>query len=439
MYVTRCNQKQIYKAFHNPMVTAILGPRRVGKTTLVENFVAQNSKELWVRLNMDSLSERLRIKAGELERLIEEKAKQKISSKDKIWVTIDEAQKSPELFEQIKIIYDHFKDQNVIKFILTGSGLLTLHRLSAESLAGRIYFFHLREFNLRETYTLTHKSPLEPPLFDSIAEATLQNWQFIEKQIANTAIFRPDLEKILSLQLLWGGLPEVLMHNSEEERLTYLGNYLQTYLEKDVRAISTITDLYTYRNLMVITAEQTGSLKDEKRILQALQCSRDTIKKYRGFLEATLAYQEIYPYIGSSLKRLTKSPKAYLLNNGLVSYLTGISSIDILNTSGMIGHRLENWFLKELQVWLDRSPKKSEIYYWRTSGNIEVDFVVTKATNIFPFEVTNNKQIDTRKIKHLRTFLQEYKSASFGIYIYGGEFAFDQQHKIFFVPSWAIT
>src|SRR5262249_46749797 len=149
-----------------------------------------------------------------------------------------------------------------------------------------------------------------------------------------------------------------------------------------------------------ISAEQTGSIRQDKEIVEALGCSRDTLKKYRGFLLATLMYKEVYPFIGRSLKRLVKSPKGYLLNNGLISYLTGIDELSILQKTGLIGHRFENWLLKELQIWLDRDPKRSEIYYWRTSGGIEVDFIVVKKPHIFPFEVTYSKQVQYKKVKN---------------------------------------
>ena len=78
----------------------------------------------------------------------------RIGENKKIWILIDEAQKCPSLFDQIKMLYDQFKDKNSIKFILTGSGYLHLHQLSAETLAGRIELFYLREFGLRETLAL---------------------------------------------------------------------------------------------------------------------------------------------------------------------------------------------------------------------------------------------------------------------------------------------
>jgi predicted AAA+ superfamily ATPase len=190
---------------------------------------------------------------------------------------------------------------------------------------------------------------------------------------------------------------------------------------------------------MDIIAEQTGSVRQDKTITEALGCSRDTLKKYRGFLLATLVYQEVYPYIGSVLKRVVKTPKGYLLNNGLISYLTGLEDMAILQKSGLIGHRFENWFLKELQIWLDRKSARSAIYYWRTAGGAEVDFVVQKKPWIFPFEVTYSNRIQDKKIKNLRRFMQEEPKACRGFYIYLGEYDYDPDAQIYFLPAWAIV
>jgi predicted AAA+ superfamily ATPase len=438
MYITRSNQRVIYQSFDSPFVSALLGPRRVGKTTLVHHYAQQHSKNKWVFLNMDDRAERARIEKNELKAVIQEKAEQQIEKNLKIWVAIDEAQKCTALFDQIKLLYDLFKDKNAIKFILTGSGFLTLHQLSAESLAGRLDLHYLREFNLEENLSLKH--PERNLDKESLLDVACDNGDIkkIEEYVAACAPLRKLTEETLNEQLIWGGFPELLRSQETSVRHRYLSNYLETYLEKDVRAISTISDLNLYQKLLEITAEQTGSLRQEKEIIEALGCSRDTLKKYRGFLSATLVYKEIYPFIQRSLKRLVKSPKGYLFNNGLISYMTGIYDGKILEKTGIIGYRFENWFLKELQIWLDRESRRTGIYYWRTSGGKEVDFVVEKKPAVFPFEVTYSDRKQDKKIKNLSVFLQEEKNAEKGFYIYRGDFHYDKKLKICFIPAWAI-
>lgn len=437
MYWLRFNHKRIEDSIQRSYVTAILGPRRVGKTFFMKHYAETHADRIWVFLNMDSMEQRRRAADEQLSQMIAELAKQRIGAGSKIWVVIDEAQKCPELFDQVKILYDTYKDQDKIKFILTGSALLSLHQLSAESLAGRIELNYLYEFTLRESALLHEPSLSKSSIFDVLTEEP--DSRKIKEVIDDLSPFKPVLMQQLLLHLVWGGFPELLAIDSDDEKIIYLKNYLQTYLEKDVRAIESITDLNLYRNMMDVFAEQTGSIRDDQRVVHALGCTRDTLKKYRGYLEATLLFQSVYPSIGSSLKRLVKSPKGYLLDNGLVSVLTGISDISILQKTGIIGHRLENWFLNELNTWIARVALPCSIEYWRTTSGTEVDFIVNKKSLVFPFEVTLGSQIDKKKIRSLITFLQQEPKASWGYYVYSGEFLVDEKNKIIFLPTWAIA
>ena len=436
-YINRANQPLIADSLQSPFVTAVLGPRRVGKSTLLNHLTEQLPPSHKVFLNMDSRDERDAVLQLGLQALIEERLLKKLVSDDLVWVVIDEAQKCPELFEQVKIIYDEFKGQGAIKFLLTGSGSLNLHKLSAESLAGRIQIFHLREFNLREICALQVQKTL--PKISILDDLLFKNHcEDLALTIDKLRPFCSILGDALKVQLIFGGLPEVIELQTKEERVQYLSNYLQTYLEKDILIVQTVSDLQVYQNLMTVIAEQTGSVRSDQKIIDSLTIARETVSKYRRLLSATLMYEEVYPFISNALKRLIKSPKGYLTNNGLISYLTNLYDIEVLETTGIIGHRFENWFLKELQVVLDREPSRSEINYWRTSSGAEVDFIVNMQTYIVPFEIAYKDNIDRKKIKNLKVFLKEEVKAKFGVLVYNGEFQYDQENKIIYLPAWAV-
>ena len=91
-----------------------------------------------------------------------------------------------------------------------------------------------------------------------------------------------------------------------------------------------------------------------------------------------------------------------------------------------------------MQIWLDCEVKRSEIYYWRTSSGIEVDFVVEKKPHVLPFEITYSKQIQNKKVKNLVYFLKQEPKATLGFYVYMGDFHYDEQSKICFLPAWGI-
>lgn len=436
MYTQRTNEAIILESIKSQYITAILGPRRVGKTTFVSEFVANHPEFKWYFINLDELELRLKVVASGLKKMIQEGIKRELKTNEVVYVYIDEAQKCPEIFDQIKLLYDEYKDQNAIKIIITGSGFLSLHRLAAESLAGRVELFYLREFGLREGCLLTEQLEFPPhSIFDFIYPKFNVD---IEKYINSLAPLRQVILAEIQRQIIWGGLPELILTRETKDKEKYLANYLQTYLEKDVRAIATISDLELYRHLMMILAEQTGSTRNDDKITSSLGCSRDTLKKYRGYLLATLMYKEVYPFIGSPLKRVVKSPKGYIFSNALVSYLTGIYAYNVLEKSGLIGHRLENLVLKELQIFLDREFKQTGIYFWRTSGGMEVDFVAEITPSIFPFEITYSTKIQNNKVKNLLNFLATEPRAKIGYYLYFGDYRFDSNLNICFLPLWAL-
>ena len=432
------NESHIQASFKRPRVTALLGARRVGKTTLLQAYISLHADRKWVFLNMDKRDQRLRIENQELALMIEEGALQQIGSGKKIWVAIDEAQKCPVLFDQVKAIYDENKDKDSIKFILTGSGHLNLHQLAAESLAGRVELMYLREFNLKEMVELLHQDITIPggSIFDSCIRS------FDETRLTEEWEERRPFHKVLAealpIHLIWGGLPEVIEEETSNEKQRYLANYLQTYLENDVRAIESISDLRLYQQLMKVCAEQTGSLRDDQKLLMALRCSRNTLVKYRGYLAATMQYEEVFPYVNSTVKRVVKSPKGYVINNGLVSYLTGIQDYSVLNASGLLGHRFENWVLNELLTWIDSVVENHAIYFWRTPGGTEVDFVVSIGAQIVPIEVTFSSQALPKKTRHLREFMEREPKAKWGIYVYNGSFTIDHTQHIIYLPAWMI-
>jgi len=438
MYIFRENEKEFFESFEGAFISALLGPRRVGKTTLVEHYIEKHPERKWVQFNMDERKQRQRIANNELLQMIEESSLQKVGDREKLWVVIDEAQKCPELFDQVKLLYDAFKGKDTIKFILTGSAHLNLHMLAAETLAGRVDLLRLREFNLREMARLLNKSLVfaSDSAFHLIFNS--HDSEAVEKQYSATRPYQKVLTEALEQQLIWGGLPEVLQIESEKGRLKYLGNYLQTYLEKDIREIPSIGDLTLYEHLMKVMAEQTGAIREDQKVINALHCSRNTMQKYQGYLTASWQYIEIEPYITNTLKRLVKSPKGYLRNNGLISYFTGIKDLPLLNQTGLVGHRFENWFLNELSSFLDPIGDYHKIYFWRTHSGQEVDFVVQVGEKIIPFEVTYSLQALPKKIRNLKVFLEDNPQTNYAVYLYRGPLKFERADKILFLPAWMV-
>ena len=114
MYILRENEMEFFTSFEGPFISALLGPRRVGKTTLVKHYMDIHPERKWVQFNMDERKQRQRIANDELLSMIEESALQRVGGGRKLWIVIDEAQKCPELFDQVKLLYDKFKEKDKI-------------------------------------------------------------------------------------------------------------------------------------------------------------------------------------------------------------------------------------------------------------------------------------------------------------------------------------
>src|SRR5262249_39620939 len=125
-----------------------------------------------------------------------------------------------------------------------------------------------------------------------------------------------------------------------------------------------------------------------------------------------------------------------LINNGLISYFTGIHDFSILKSTGLIGHRFENWFLNEIQAWMDGATERHQISFWRTAADAEVDFVVTLGTQIIPFEITYNSKVSQKKLNNLRNFMKKTPKCAFGVICYMGPFVWDEEERLLFLPAW---
>lgn len=439
MYIHRAIQAEIEASLKRTNVTAILGPRRVGKSSLIKNYSKSVKNGIWCTINLDQLSIRERISNQELLQIVVENARQNIGGKEKIWVAIDEAQKSPELFDQIKLIYDEWIDKDKIKFILTGSGHLTLHKLSTESLAGRIELYYMQPFTLRELGAVQIDELNTNSILKCLTDKNSKELPNILQEEVNSLLpYKHILMNSLHESLIWGGFPELTKYSANSDKKRYLSNYIDTYLEQDIRAINTISDLNLFKNMMRVIAQQTGSLRDDNKICQALSCHVDTLKKYRGYLYATLLYIELHPFIEAMLKKLVKSPKAYMLDNGLITSLTGLDDYGILEATGKVGNRFENWFIQELRSWLAGESDRSEINFLRLSSGTEVDFIVSIRGNIFPFETTYGENPERRKVANLKRFMEYTPEVRWAFYIYNGKYMVDEANRIIFLPAWSI-
>lgn len=186
----------------------------------------------------------------------------------------------------------------------------------------------------------------------------------------------------VSLRL--GGFPEVVARPSAAA--LWFSSYVQTYLERDVRAVTMVRDLSTFRRFLSLVATRHGQLLNRTDLAAPLGVSVPTISQWFGVLETTGQVLIVPPYYENVGKRLVKSPKVYLTDSGLACYLLGIESARDLQRSPFLGALFEGFVAAEIVKRQTAAGRRREIYHFRDEQGLEVDFVVPGSNRLWLIE-----------------------------------------------------
>jgi predicted AAA+ superfamily ATPase len=293
----------------------LTGPRRSGKTTLLLRTFPKASYHL---LEDPDVVGRIRSDPRSFLESV------------RLPAILDEIQNLPELLNYIRSRVDQ-EGKKGAGWYLTGSQEPALMKGVTESMAGRAAVFHLL------------------PL--STAESS-------------------------RVGLLRGGFPEVLAHPSTSE--VWFRSYIQTYLERDVRAISSIRDLTTFRRFLALVAGRVGQILTRTDLAAPLGVSVPTISEWLNILEATHQILLVPPFHENFGKRLVKSPKLYLADTGLAAHLLGLENERQLGKSPFYGPLFESFVASEIVKAQINAGRKKDLYFFRNRQGLEVDFLVPK-------------------------------------------------------------
>lgn len=312
-YLKRSIEKEIMRASRAFPALLVTGPRRAGKTTLLKKLFPKAS--YYLLEDPDLIA---RIKADPRSFIEEIKPS----------CVFDEVQNVPELFNYIRTLIDRHSNR-CGQWYFTGSQDAPLMKGVSESMAGRVAVFHLLPLSYAETGRIS---------------------------------------------IVHGGFPEVLA--KPKTASIWFRSYIQTYLERDVRAISAIKDLSTFRRFLSILASRCGSVLNKTDIAAPLGVSVPTLTEWINILEITGQIIVVHPFYENFGKRLIKSPKIYFTDSGLASYLLGIDTNSALTKSAFLGQIFEGYIASEIVKCQINSGKRREIYYFRDQQGLEVDFIV---------------------------------------------------------------
>lgn len=330
-------------------------------------------------------------------------------------ITIDEAQRCPDLFLALKRAVDH--DRRPGRFLISGSANLALLHGLAESLAGRALHVPLRPFSRRECFSAIEEEPF-----------LARFWKRAELELENA----PRVAPVTSEEVLQGGMPPVALGQAERPDLWFLG-YEQTYLERDVRALARIGDLIAFRNFLKLTCLRTAQVLNASQLARDAGSSAASAARHLGLLEASFVIRRIPPFLASRSARLIKSPKLFVSDSGLAAHMTGARDSG-MPYDPLAGALLETYVAQNLSAILDTCMPAAELCFWNVQGRHEVDFVVAQGRECLAIEVKMAGRFEERHLAGLRAFKRSVPSARACILAYNGTEGTDLGGGIFAIP-----
>ncbi len=380
-------------------VVVVTGLRQAGKSTFL-----QQEPELAGRLYV-SLDEFAQLEAARRD-------PEAFVRRD-VPVTIDEAQKCPELLTAIKREVDRRRRPGW--FLLSGSANFALLRGISESLAGRATYLTLWPFTRREISGAPRAEPFVKRFFETARLAVKDGGS-----------------RVGDGEVLRGGMPPVCLGEARNAGLWFRG-YEQTYLERDVRELARVADLVSFRQLLRLAALRTGQVLKVSELARDAKLSAATTSRHFGLMEASFVFHRLEPYLANRASRLIKSPKVYVSDSGLAAHLCGLSGDGHLDER-LRGALFETYAAQNLIATVEARWPEVRLSFWHVQGRYEVDFVVEAARESLAIEIRSSSRWDERDLAGLRAFLDRTPRCRAGILAYNGASAVHLGPRLFAIP-----
>ncbi len=357
MYIKRTMEPTIRRASNSFPVIMVTGPRQIGKTTLLQRCAEPNRHYV----TLDDLNQRSLAKSDP----------ELFFKRNPPPILIDEVQYAPELFSSIKIICDREHKNGL--FWLTGSQKFHLMQNISESLAGRVAILDLLGLSQSEIFDYAQDSkPLLPTL-----EWLTQARKNAKKDFGLMEVYK---------RIWTGSFPQIVLQ-PETDRDLFYASYVQTYIQRDVREITNITNETGFYNFLRAVAARTGQLLNYADLARDADINHRTVKDWLNILETSGIIYLLRPYHTNVVNRLIKTPKLYFLDTGLCSYLTRWQSIESLEAGAMSGHILETYVFTEILKSYWHNGKEAYFNFYRDKDDREIDLIIDQNNTLYPIEV----------------------------------------------------
>lgn len=365
----------------------IIGPRQVGKTTILRELHRQLGG---VFLDVDIFSDYEQVATYE-----KAVATFKTNGYDEkqtgfFYVFLDEFQRYTDLSRVIKSIYDHHSN---IKIYATGSSSLEIKNSIQESLAGRKIVTHVYPLSFEEFLYFKDRPELIAKI-NRLPEVQTEDY------------FSPMRETYALLEefLIFGGYPDVVLSETVEEKKEALRSIFDLYIKKDFAEYVKMEKLRNASMLMKILAINHGQAANYAKYGAASEISTETVQNYLAILQETFIVSILHPYFTNKNKEISKMPKIYFLDSGVRNYfLVNFSPVDARSDAGFL---FEGFYISEL---IKKGIDPETIKYYRTKSGEEVDILLDLMPALIPIEIKFKKTTGAKDISAVKRFVEKNK------------------------------
>ncbi|MBQ7449643.1 MAG: ATP-binding protein [Paludibacteraceae bacterium] len=356
-------------------ILVFTGARQVGKTTLVSNYLSD-----YAYLSIEDPITR--------QDFVGLNASQWYSIYPK--AALDEIQKAPSLIESIKATYDIYPD---VRYVLLGSSQILLLKQVKESLAGRCVIFDIFPLTLPELQTNSFGDKVHSSIWQQILTNPLSLPDLLPS--FNLVKDMASMKKAWDYYISFGGYPALIDEQmTDEDRYTWLRDYVRTYLERDIKDLAMMRDLEPFSKLQKAIAIQTAQTVNYASLATDLQVSAKTVQRYIEYLN--LSYQTLIlpAWTRNQTKRLTRAPKIHYMDFGVLQAVVG-------KRGGMTGSEFESMLVSELYKQAKNISSNATFYHLRTHEGREIDLLVETQFGYFAFEMKRAENVGRTDIRHL--------------------------------------
>lgn len=320
--IERFATEKIKKALGVFPVIGIIGPRQVGKTTLAK-MLENDLQKPTLFLDLERNADRQKLADPELF----------LSQQNEKCVILDEIQNMPELMPLLRWLVDQKREP--ARFILTGSSTPDLIRNNTETLAGRIAYFELTPLSLLE------------------------------------------ITGVQTMQTHWfrGGFPLALLADSDETSGMWLENFVDTFLQRDIRSLGYDISIPDMGRLLRVLASVHGKILTVEDVSNSMNLSSKTVRKYLDILEGSFLIRRLQPFFYNTTKRLVRAPKLYFRDSGLLHSLLQIGSWERLHGTIFLGASWEGYAIEQIMA---TAGNQWQYNYYRTQAGAEADLVLSR-------------------------------------------------------------